>query len=153
MPSISHVPRTPRPAPCVLPESPATSTAAPDEEDERADDAVARHILALHMAFYFSVVVDGVADAGHRGVEVARGDAVVRCRACGQDIAHVADLAGATAEDESMYEYTPAGLRACSATSTVSGANDGERDDAEPSHRTPLVCHARGSWQAPHPAS
>jgi len=141
MPSISHVPRTPRPAPCVLPESPATSTAAPDEEDERADDAVARHILALHMAFYFSVVVDGVADAGHRGVNVARGDAAVRCRACGQDVARCAEFVGASVRDEPLYEFLRAGLRHCPAAYKRTPDQREISSQSRPMEPTPL--HAR----------
>jgi len=117
-------------------------------------DELARHILDLRQVFGRSAMIHGATREGHRGIEVACGSVAVRCRACGQDIAHVADLAGATVEDDPMYEYTPAGLHACPAMSTVAEANDGERPDEGPSHRTPLVLsHARGAWRAPRPAS
>ncbi len=157
LPLARGVPQAARGAPSdepvsVLPARASMPTVSSARRVEGGDD-LARHILDLRQVFGRSAMIDGVTREGHRGIQLARGSGAVRCRACGQDIAHVADLAGATAEDESMYEYTPAGLRACPVTSTVSRANDGERDDAEPSHRTPLVCHARGSWQAPRPAS
>ncbi len=118
--------------------------AARDTRRAEVADDLARHILDLRQVFGRSAMIDGVTREGHRGIEVARGSVAVRCRACGQDIAHVADLAGATVEDDPMYEYTPAGLRACPATSTVSEATNGEVCDEGSSHRTPLVLsHAR----------
>jgi len=148
-------------APCAPSDEPASvppaHTPLPAARDTRraevADD-LARHILDLRQVFGRSALIDGATREGHRGIEVARGSVAVRCRACGQDIAHVADLAAATAEDDPMYEYTPAGLRACPATSTVSEATNREVCDEEPSHRTPLVLsHARGSWRVLRPAS
>jgi len=146
-------PGAPSDEPASVPPTRASMPTVSSTRRVEGGDDLARHILDLRQVFGRSAMIDGVIREGHCGIQLTRGSGAVRCRACGQDIAHVADLAGATAEDESMYEYTPAGLRACPATSTVSRANDGERDDAEPSHRTPLVCHARGSWQAPRPAS
>ncbi len=151
----------PQPAPCApsdepAPVPPACAPLPAARDTRRAEVAndLARHILDLCQVFGRSAMIDGVTREGHRGIQVARGSVAVRCRACGQDIAHVADLAGATAEDDPMYEYTPAGLRICPATSTVSEATTGEVCDEEPSHQTPLVLsHARGSWRAPCPAS
>ncbi len=151
----------PASAPCAPSDEPASIPPAyipmPAPRDTRRAEVsndLARHILDLRQVFGRSAMIDGVTREGHRGIQVARGSVAVRCRACGQDIAHVADLAGATAEDDPMYEYTPAGLRICPATSTVSEATNGEVCDEEPSHRTPLVLsHARGSWRVPRPAS
>jgi len=147
----------PPPAPCAPSDEPASvppacapmTAARATRRAEVADDLV-RHILDLRQVFGQSAMINGATSEGHRGIEVARGSMVVRCRACGRDIARVADLAGATAEDEPMYEYTPTGLRACPATSTVSSATNGERRDEEPQPRTPLVLsHTRRSWRAP----
>ncbi len=153
-PSAPCAPYAPSDEPASVPPAHTPMPAARDTRRAEVADDLARHILDLRQVFGRSAMIDGATREGHRGIEVARGSVAVRCCACGQDIAHVADLAGATPEDEPMYEYTPAGLRACPATSTVSEANDGERPDAESSHRTPLVLsHARGAWRAPRPAS
>ena len=134
--------------------SPSYSVTQTPAGRAKAADALARHILELHQVFGQSAMINGATREGHRGIQLARGSVAVRCRACGQDIAYVADLAGATVEDDPMYEYTPAGLRACPATSTVPEATNREVCDEEPSHRTALVLsHARGSWRAPRPAS
>ena len=137
-----------------VPPSCAPLPAARDTRRAEVSNDLARHILDLRQVFGRSAMIDGVTREGHRGIQLARGSVAVRCRACGQDIAHIADLAGATVEDDPLYEYTPVGLRACPATSTVSEATNGEVCGEEPSHRTPLVLsHARGSWRAPRPAS
>ena len=117
-------------------------------------DDLTRHILELRQVFDRAAMVDGATGEGHRVIELARGSATVRCRACGQDIARVADLAGAAAEDESLYEFTRAGLRACPATSTVSGANDGETGNEEALPQTPIILsHTRRAHRVPRPAS
>ncbi len=80
-----------------------------------------QHILSLRHVFSRDAMVVGVTGEGHRGIELTRGAASVRCRACGQEVARVADLAGAAAGDDPHYEYTPAGLCVCpNAQSAVS---------------------------------
>ncbi len=116
---------------------------------EGVGNGLSRHILTLRQVFGQAAMVNGATQEGHRGIELIRGSATVRCRACGWDIARVADLAGATTEDEPLYEYTLAGLRACPAPSMASGANDRERGDGPPAHRTSFVLsHPQGSTGA-----
>jgi len=74
---------------------------------------VRQHILSLRQVFSQAAMVDGGVKEGHRGIELVRGSATVRCRACGQEIARVAKLVGATPWDDLHYEYTSAGLYAC----------------------------------------
>ncbi len=142
----------PQPAPCAPSDEPASAPparaplpAVSGARHAEVDDDRARHILELRQVFGQSAMIDGVTRERHRGIELVRGSATVRCRACGQDIARRADLADATAEDEPLYEYTPAGLRACPATSTASEATDGERGAEEPAPPMPIaLSHARG---------
>jgi len=85
------------------------------------DGGVKQHVLELRQVFRLETVVNGTTAEGHRGIELARGSATVRCCACGQEVARVADLAGAAAGDDPHYEYTPAGLCVCpNAQSAVS---------------------------------
>jgi len=82
---------------------------------------VEQHILDVCQVFSRDAMVAGVTREGHRGIELTRGAASVRCRACGQEIAHVVELAGGAPWDDPHYEYTPAGLCACPATRSVAG--------------------------------
>ena len=82
---------------------------------DSAGDSVRQHILSLRQVFSRDAMVEGVAREGHRGIEFVRGSAPVRCRACGQEVARVADLAGSVPWDDPHYEHTPAGLDACPA--------------------------------------
>jgi len=85
------------------------------------DGGVKQHVLELRQVFRLETIVNGTTAEGHRGIELARGSATVRCCACGQEVARVADLAGAAAGDDPHYEYTPAGLCVCpNAQSAVS---------------------------------
>jgi len=85
------------------------------------DGGVRQHVLELRQVFRLETVVNGTTAEGHRGIELARGSATVRCRACGQEVARVADLASGTPWDAPHYEYTPAGLCVCpNAQSAVS---------------------------------
>ncbi len=153
-PLVVSTPSAPSDEPASVPPACAPLPTTRDTRRAEVADDLARHILDLHQVFGQSAMINGATREGHRGIQLARGSVAVRCRACGQDIAYVADLAGAIVEDDPMYEYTPAGLRACPATSTVPEATNREVCDEEPSHRTPLVLsHARGSWRVPRPAS
>ncbi len=151
----------PQPVPCAPSDEPTSIPLAhvcnplvSGARRAEVDDDLARHILGLRQVFGRSAMIDGVTRGGHRGIELARGSAIVHCRACGQDLAHVADLAGATAEDEALYEYTFAGLRTCPAMSTVLEANDGEGcDDALPPPTPIVLARAREAWLVPRPAS
>jgi len=85
----------------------------------RTDESVERPILALRPVFNREAMVTGVTGKGHRGIVLTRGVVTVRCCACDQEVACVADLAGGTPWDDPPYEYTPAGLSACPAPRSV----------------------------------
>jgi len=94
---------------------PARAPAPPVSEAThgRTDESIKHHILALRQVFNREAIVTGVIGKGHRGIELTRGVATVRCRACGQEVARVAALAGGPPWDDPPYEYTPAGLCVC----------------------------------------
>ncbi len=104
------------PAPASAPAPPA-----PDTGVARIGARVEQHILSLRQVFSRDAMVAGVTREGHRGIELTRGAAGVRCRACGQEVARVADLAGGALWDAPHYEYMPAGLYACPAAQSVAG--------------------------------
>jgi len=106
--------RWPAPGPAAAPLSHDTGLA-------RIGASVEQYILSLRQVFSRDAMVAGVTGEGHRGIELTRGAASVRCRACGQEIAHVVELAGGALWDDPHYEYTLAGLCACPATRSVAG--------------------------------
>ncbi len=78
------------------------------------DGGVRQHVLKLRQVFRLETVVNGVTEEGHHGIELARGSAVVRCRACGNNVARLADLAGSDETcAELLYEFTLEGLQGC----------------------------------------
>ncbi len=94
---------------------------AHDTGRARTGASVEQHILGLRQVFSQEAMVAGVTREGHHGIELTRGTATVRCRACGQEVARLADLAGGAPWDAPHYEYTPAGLYACPAAQSVAG--------------------------------